>query len=163
MLDVFNEDDYNIETDGSIKNVNGSFMFVPYMEGVNDTVYVKFVEKLLTLDWMHYNLYLVGGILQGWKTTDIDICITGKKTKELPDLMNQARALGPFDMFWVKSLDKIKGDGSRIWKFAKSHDRWTPIAEQWSGKWKKDRLFHMSLKFEVKENREYKKEPLLIN
>ena len=40
---------------------------------------------------MHYNLYLVGGILQGWKTTDIDICITGKKTKELPDLMNHYR------------------------------------------------------------------------
>lgn len=30
MLDVFNEDDYNIETDGSIKNVNGGFVFVPY-------------------------------------------------------------------------------------------------------------------------------------
>ena len=163
MIKVFNEDDYNIEKDGVIRNLDGNFMFIPYMKGINDVVYNKFLEELLKLDWLHYKLYLVGGILEGWNTTDIDICITGKRDKQLPELMNKARKLGPFDMYWVKSLEKIKGNGSRVWKFAKSHDRWGPKADQWSGTWKKDGLFHMSDKFTIKNNREYKKEPLLIN
>ena len=45
MIKVFNEDDYNIEKDGLIKNVDGSFMFIPYMEGINDVVYNKFVSN----------------------------------------------------------------------------------------------------------------------
>ena len=69
---------YNIETDGKIKNVNGQLMFVPYMTGLNDILYKEFIEELLKLDWLHYKLYLVGGILQGWPTTDIDICVIGK-------------------------------------------------------------------------------------
>jgi hypothetical protein len=36
MKTFFNDEDYNIETDGQIKNVNGNFVFIPYMEGLND-------------------------------------------------------------------------------------------------------------------------------
>lgn len=159
----WNEEDYNTITDGAVKNINGSGMFIPYMYGVEDPIYKKYIKELLKLDWLHYKLYLVGGILEGWKTTDIDICVTGKRTLELPKLLNKARALGPLDMYWVKSLKHIKGNGSRVWKFAKSHDRWCNTCQQWSGKWKADGLFHMSMKFPIKENRTYTKEPLLIN
>jgi len=160
MKTFWNEDDYNHETDGRVKGPHG--VFIPYMQGIDDPIYKRYVEEILKLDWLHYDLYLVGGILNGWKTTDIDICVTGKRTKELVALLDICRELGPLDMFWVKSLDKIKGDGSRIWKFAKSYDRLSSNFKPWNGKWKKDGLYHMQLKFNAK-NREYKKEPLLIN
>jgi|TARA_B110000967_G_scaffold64259_1_gene66204 hypothetical protein len=163
MKTFWKEENYNLETDGAVKNVNGSFIFIPYLKGVNDLIYKSYIKELLKFDWKHYKLYLVGGILEGWKTTDIDICVIGKRTKELSDLLNKSRELGPLDMFWVKSLKDVKGNGSRIWKFAKSHDRWSNTQSQWNGKWKKDGLFHMSKKFPIKEGREYKKEPLLLN
>jgi|TARA_B100001769_G_C21839097_1_gene455392 hypothetical protein len=154
---------YNIETDGKIKNVNGQLMFVPYMTGLNDILYKEFIEELLKLDWLHYKLYLVGGILQGWPTTDIDICVIGKRKPELIDLLNKARKIGPLDMYWVKSLKKVQGNGTRVWSFAKSYDRHSVNSKQWIGKWKKDGLYHMTHKFEIKENRNYIKKPLLIN
>jgi hypothetical protein len=163
MKTFFDNNDYNIETDGAIKNVNGAAMFIPFMTSTDDVLYKKYITEILKLDWLHYKLYLVGGILQGWKTTDIDICVTGKKTDKLPILLNKARAIGPFDMYWVKSLKKIKGDKSRVWKFAKAYDKPSNHSQQWNGKWKKDGLFHMSEKFKIKENRLYKKDPLLIN
>lgn len=163
MKQYFNEEDYNLETDGEVKNVNGSAMFVPFMHGLDDKLLKIYIKELLSFDWLHYKLYLVGGIIEGWKTTDIDVCVTGKRTKELPGLLDKARSIGPLDMYWVKSLKKIKGNGSRVWKFAKSHDRYNSHAQPWIGKWKKDGLYHMAYKFPIKENREYKKEPLLIN
>ena len=78
----FKEKDYNLETDGEIKNVNGSAMFVPFMSGVDDDLFKLYLKEILSIDWLHYKLYLVGGILEGWKTTDIDICITGKRDKQ---------------------------------------------------------------------------------
>ena len=122
-----------------------------------------FIKELLKLDWLHYKLYLVGGILEGWQTTDIDICVTGKRQPELVDLLNKSREIGPIDMYWVKSLKEIEGNGSRVWKFAKSHDRYSKNGSPWVGKWKKDGLYHMTHKFEIKENRKYTKKPLLIN
>jgi hypothetical protein len=164
MIKTFwNEEDYNTITDGAVKYINGAGIFIPYMHGIKDDIYKKYIKELLKLDWMHYKLYLVGGVLEGWPTTDIDICVTGKKTPQLPELMLAAKEIGPFDMYWVKSLKRIKGNGTRIWKFAKAHDRWGDVSKPWEGKWKSDGLFHMTFKFPVKENRIYKKEPLLIN
>ena len=159
----WNEEDYNHEKDGKVKNVNGGFMFVPYMCGLEDSIYKKYIKEILKIDWLHYKLYVVGGTLEGWPTTDIDICVTGKRKPELIDLLNEARAIGPIDMYWVKSLKEIEGNGTRVWKFAKSHDRYGPTYPPWVGKWKKDGLYHMSHKFEIKENRKYTKKPLLIN
>jgi len=133
------------------------------MKGINDPIYKEFIEELLQFDWLHYKLYLVGGILEGWPTTDIDICITGKRKPELINLLNKSREIGPFDMYWVKSLKEIEGNGTRVWKFAKSHDRYSNSGLPWVGKWKKDGLYHMTHKFEIKENRKYTKKPLLIN
>ena len=156
-------DSYNVETDGKIKYINGSLVFVPYMKGINDPIYKEFIEELLQFDWLHYKLYLVGGILEGWPTTDIDICITGKRKPELINLLNKSREIGPFDMYWVKSLKGIEGNGTRVWKFAKSHDRYSNYGLPWIGKWKKDGLYHMTHKFKIKENRKYIQKPLLIN
>ena len=90
---------------------------------------------------MHHKLYIVGGILEGWPTTDIDICVTGKIVDQTRDLMLKARELGPLDMYWVKNYDKIfkgKDNGVKVWKFAKAHDRWSETSPQWNGKWNKD-------------------------
>tara|TARA_Y100001937_G_scaffold92460_1_gene125205 strand:+ start:233 stop:736 length:504 start_codon:yes stop_codon:yes gene_type:complete len=167
MIKTFwNEDDYNTLTDGRVKNVNGSGMFIPYMHGLDDPIYKNYIKELLKLDWLHHKLYIVGGILEGWPTTDIDICVTGKAVEQTRDLMLAARAMGPLDMYWVKTYDKIfkgKDNGIKVWKFAKAHDRWSTNGKQWNGEWKKDGLFHMSGLFTVKENKKYTKDALLIN
>ena len=102
-FEELNIDNYNIHSDGELKYIDG-VVFVPWMQGTDDPIYQGCLADLLTLDWTGYKLYLVGGILQGWKTTDIDICITGTVQDNLPDLMKQAEKLGPFDIFYVKSL-----------------------------------------------------------
>lgn len=167
MIKVFwDENKLDVFKDGKVKNVNGSFMFIPYMVGLNDPIYKSYIEELLKLDWLHHKLYIVGGILEGWPTTDIDICVTGKADHRTRELMLQARAMGPFDMYWVKNYDKIfKGvdNGVKVWKWAKAHDRWTEDGRQWNGKWKKDGLFHMSGLYKVKEGRKYTKNAKLIN
>lgn len=99
-------DTYNIHTDGEIKYVNGGMEFVPWMEGVEDDLYKEYLAKILALDWGDYKLYLVGGILEGWKTTDIDLCVTGTIGDDLLDLMEQAHRLGPIDIFYVESAEK---------------------------------------------------------
>ena len=101
------EEDYNVFKDGQVKNVNGGFMFIPWMYGLEDPIYKNYIKELLKLDWQHHKLYVVGGILEGWPTTDIDICVTGKASEKTRELMLQARAMGPFDMYWVKKYDKI--------------------------------------------------------
>tara|TARA_R110001606_G_scaffold5772_1_gene26318 strand:+ start:497 stop:916 length:420 start_codon:yes stop_codon:yes gene_type:complete len=47
------------------------------MKSIDDPVAVKSIKKLLNLDWGHYNLYVVGGLIQGWETKDIDVAVTG--------------------------------------------------------------------------------------
>jgi len=143
----WNDEDYNHEKDGQIKNVNGGFMFVPYMYGLNDDIYKKYIKELLSLNWLHHKLHVVGGIIEGWPTTDIDICVTGKVVDQTRSLMLKAREIGPLE----------------VWKFAKAHDRWTEDGAQWNGQWKKDGLFHMTGLFKIKNNRKYTKNALLIN
>ena len=69
----WNEYEDNLE--GQVKNVNGSFIFIPYMHGLEDPIYKSYIKELLKLDWLHHKLYVVGGILEGWSTTDIDMII----------------------------------------------------------------------------------------
>ena len=121
----------NIETDGEVRYIDGGLGFVPWIEGTEDEIYKGCIEDLLKLDWSGYKLYLVGGLLEGWKTTDIDICITGNIGDDLPVLMEEASKLGPFDIYYVKSLDEIKGNANRIWEFAKHTDRRGSRAPRW--------------------------------
>tara|TARA_R100000278_G_C5409842_1_gene142651 strand:+ start:114 stop:608 length:495 start_codon:yes stop_codon:yes gene_type:complete len=157
-----NIDNYNLDTDGEVRYIDGALRFVPWMEGVEDAMYKECIKDLLALDWSGYQLYLVGGLLEGWKTTDIDICITGNIGDDLPVLMEEASKLGPFDVYYVKSLDEIKGNANRIWEFAKHTDRRGVRAPRWHGQWKSDGLFWMTEKFNDK-GRTYTKEPLALN
>jgi len=157
-----NTKNLNLKTDGEIRYVNGGYTLVPWMESTDDDLYKGCLEDLLKLDWKDYKLYLVGGLLQGWKTTDIDICITGTITNDLPDLMKEASKLGPFDLYYVKSLDEIKDNSSRIWEFAKHDCKAHEGAPRWHGQWKSDGMFWMCEKFDDK-GRDYSKEPLLLN
>jgi len=157
-----NTDNYNTKTDGRIRYIDGGLRFVPWMEGLDDATYQGCIDDLLKMNWAHYKLYLVGGLLQGWKTTDIDICITGEIDENLPVLMKAASELGPFDMYYVKSLDDIKGTGNRIWEFAKHVDRASVNGSRWHGQWKADGMFWMCEKFDPK-GRTYDKEPLALN
>ena len=152
----------NLKTDGEIRYVNGGYTLVPWMESTDDNLYKSCLEDLLKLDWKDYKLYLVGGLLQGWKTTDIDICITGTINSDLPDIMKKASELGPFDLYYVKSLNEIKDNSSRIWEFAKHDCKAHEGAPRWHGQWKSDGLFWMCEKFDPK-GREYTKEPLKLN
>ena len=157
-----NKNDLNLLTDGEVRYIDGALRFVPWLEGIEDTIYKGCVEDLLALDWTGYKLYLVGGLLEGWKTTDIDICITGDIGDNLSTLMEDATKLGPFDVYYVKSLDEIKGNANRIWEFAKHTDRRGVRAPRWHGQWKSDGLFWMTEKFNDK-GRTYTKEPLALN
>jgi len=134
------------------------------MEGLQDLDFKNYVNKLKFMDWLHYKLYIVGGILEGWETKDIDICVKGDRTSELPELLNKARSLGPFDMYWVESLLKTNEGGYSIYKFAKSYDRGHKKALQRKGYWNEGLFWQ---KFEKplhigKSNKVYTKEPLLI-
>tara|TARA_R110002020_G_scaffold74970_2_gene191237 strand:- start:261 stop:755 length:495 start_codon:yes stop_codon:yes gene_type:complete len=154
--------DLNLKTDGETRYVNGGYTFIPWMESTDDNLYKGCLEDLLKLDWDGYELYLVGGLLQGWKTTDIDICITGTIGDDLIPLMEEAAKLGPFDLYYVKSLNEIKDNSSRIWEFAKHDCKAHEGAPRWHGQWKSDGLFWMCEKFDPK-GREYTKEPLKLN
>ena len=157
-----NTDELNIKTDGKVRYVNGGLELVPWIEGTDDPIYTGCLSDLLELDWTGYQLYLVGGVLEGWKTTDIDICITGTVQNNLPSLMEQAEKLGPFDLYYVKSLADIRGTGNRIWEFAKHKDKKGSKTQRWHGQWKSDGLFWMCEKFPDK-GRTYDAQPLLLN
>jgi len=157
-----NIDNYNLDTDGEVRYIDGAIRFVPWMQGTNDPIYQGCLADLLALDWTGYQLYLVGGLLEGWKTTDIDICITGDIGDNLSTLMEDATKLGPFDIYYVKSLDEIRGNANRIWEFAKHIDRRGARAPRWHGQWKSDGLFWMCEKFPDK-GRTYDAQPLLLN
>ena len=45
MIKVFwDENKLDVFKDGKVKNVNGSFMFIPYMIGLNDPIYKSYIE-----------------------------------------------------------------------------------------------------------------------
>jgi len=154
-------DTYNIFTDGQVKYVNGGMEFVPWMEGIDDEKYIEFMNHIMDLDWGDYKLYLVGGILEGWKTTDIDICVTGTIGDDLLGLMEQAHQLGPIDIFYVESAEKIKANKHRVWRFAKCRDL-NSAGGMLRGVWQEDGLFWMTEKFDAK-GRTYTKDPLPLN
>ena len=126
----------------------------------------KIIEELKTLNTYGFKLWLVGGVLEGWDTQDIDICITNStKNIDVFEFMEKARKLGPLDMFYVKdAIPSNWRDNKKILKFAKSYDRGNPRARQRKGEWI-DGLFWMELEFPLhkKEKRIYTKNPLLIH
>ena len=153
------------EKKGGYMRINNEIKFIKYMEGTEDKNYKKYIKKLLKLNWRHYKLYLVGGILEGWKTIDIDIAIIGKKDKYLIPLMEEARILGPFDVSYLKSYEDILNLKSNT--RAKTYDRKNDISEPFKNGewidglyWIKDLDFTANEKYKIKK---HTKKPLLIN
>jgi hypothetical protein len=136
------------------------------MEGLDDPIVKNLINKLKEINWDGFKLYLVGGILEGWRTKDIDICILGNpNATNLFEAMEEARKLGPFDLFYVEVLKSLK-DGPFSIAFAKSYDKVHSKAKQRPGEWK-DGLFWQQLDFPIKKvinsERVYTKPPLLIH
>ncbi len=152
----------NWKTDGEIRRVNGGLTLVPHINGTDDDLYKAIIEEVLALDWKHYKLYLVGGVLEGWQTHDIDICVTGEIDDDLIPLMEAVEKLGCIDIYYVKSYNEIKGGTNRVWEFARPNERRCAGSPRYLGNWRTDGLFWTVHKF--KENgREYTKEPLSLN
>ena len=55
--------------------------------------------------------------------------------------MKQAEKLGPFDLYYVDSLETISDNSTRIWEFAKADCKAHEGAQRWHGQWKSDGLF----------------------
>tara|TARA_R110000822_G_scaffold272022_1_gene394573 strand:+ start:97 stop:519 length:423 start_codon:yes stop_codon:yes gene_type:complete len=76
------------------------------INGIDDPVAKKSIKDLLSLNWGHYNLYIVGGLLQGWKTNDIDIVVTGPILDYINfiNLFNKANKISFIDISYHKKL-----------------------------------------------------------
>ena len=136
------------------------------MIGIKDPLFLDLIKKLKDINWDGFKLYLVGGMLEGWETNDIDICIQGKiNTGQLSSSMEAARKLGPFDLYYVNVL-KSMHTGPYSIRFAKSYDRLGPRATPRQGEWV-DGLFWQELHFPMQKHidkgRVYTKPPLLIH
>mgnify|MGYP003681255031 FL=1 len=140
------------------------------MEEIKDPLAKKLLKEFIKLNWKGFKLYLVGSLVEGWKTKDIDVVITGKgDNKQLFNSMEAARKLGPFDMYYTKNKLVSLKTGPFKMKFAKSYDRvhrWYPRKGEWI-----DGLFWQTLNFPIKHpitgevkhaGKEYTKDPLLI-
>ena len=46
----WNEYEDNLE--GQVKNVNGSFMFIPYMHGLEDPIYKSYIKEFTYFDYI---------------------------------------------------------------------------------------------------------------
>ena len=123
-----------------------------------------YIHKLKAINWKGFKLWLVGGCLEEWDTRDIDICILGElNSKQLFSSIEEARSVGPFDMYYVKELKSLDNGPYSI-SYAKSHDRCCKNANQRPGEWI-DGLFWQQKKFPMDKHkeREYTKKPLLIH
>ena len=140
------------------------------MLGINDKLFQKYIKNLLELDWSNYRLYIVGGILEGWNTNDIDIFIESKykNNLELFYLMARASQLGPFD-FWYTGEDIVDRSQKQNLNYTilagKHYDRKLFNAAQREGYWH-DHLFWSEWTFpldkHIENNRIYTKPPMLI-
>ena len=161
---------------GEYLRIDNKFKFIKYMKGINDKNYKRYIKKILKLDWKHYKLYLVGGILEGWETIDIDIIVIGKKDKYLVPLMKKAKTLGPFDISYklgdhksmVENIEKNLKNHTR----AKTYDRLNSISKPFkNGEWIDDLYWIKNIDFTAREKYKirkkqgavYTKPPLLIN
>ncbi len=162
------------EEQGEWMRIDNKFFFIKYMKGTNDKNYKRYIKKLLNLDWKHYKLYLIGGILEGWETIDIDIIIIGEKDKYLVPLMKKARTLGPFDISYSPGdhksmIENIYFTVSPLKSFsfrAKTYDRLCYKCKPFNGEWIDDLYWTKNIDFTIREKYKTKKntkKPLLIN
>tara|TARA_R110000737_G_scaffold351965_1_gene395937 strand:+ start:414 stop:836 length:423 start_codon:yes stop_codon:yes gene_type:complete len=87
------------------------------IKGINDIVAKNSIKELLNLNWGHYNLYVVGGLIQGWETNDIDIVVTGPILDYINfiNLFNKANEISFIDISYHKKLIGIPlGDCTKM-------------------------------------------------
>tara|TARA_R100000541_G_scaffold41339_1_gene48813 strand:+ start:462 stop:884 length:423 start_codon:yes stop_codon:yes gene_type:complete len=76
------------------------------IKNINDPIAKKSIKELLDLNWDHYNLYIVGGLIQGWETNDIDVVVTGPILDHVNfiNLFNKANKISFIDISYHKKL-----------------------------------------------------------
>jgi|TARA_R110000782_G_C14563212_1_gene386441 hypothetical protein len=139
------------------------------MKGIEDPIAKKSIKKLLDLNWRHYNLYIVGGLIQGWETKDIDIVITGPiiNHNEFVYLISEASKIDFIDVSYQKNhpknligesehIDPITIDVGRLSKPSKKINSYFE-----NGLW--FRIFSYPTLKQIKNKRVYISHPVLIH
>lgn len=75
------------------------------MKGLEDPQFRTYYNEMLQLDWTGLDVWVVGGIVSGWDTSDIDTIILGDRPEaEINALMLQLKQLdGPWSPFYAKN------------------------------------------------------------
>lgn len=138
------------------------------MIGINDIEASYFIKKIHDLNWVGYKVYLVGGIVEGWETRDIDVVIEGPigDGLQLFYLMNRLKSMGPFDIFYSEDGPKIENKNiEHTITRGRGQDRRDYLANKLEGYWENN-IFWVESTFpslkHIEANRIYNKEPLLL-
>jgi len=139
------------------------------MKGIEDPIAKKQVKKLLNLNWGHYNLYLVGGLIQGWETKDIDVAVTGPiiNQDKFIYLIKEASKIDFIDISYRKNMQAsligeaehmkpIRIDVGRLSKPSKQVNSYFE-----NGLW--FRIFSYPMLKQIENKRIYTSQPVLIH
>ena len=130
---------------------------------MNSKLYNKkdFIKYIKDLDWLDFNVYLVGSCLENKIAKDIDLVITGNGDLNLlKSNCKKLKELGPFDIF-IQPNGNLKSwyvEPNQL--FAKTYDRGNPKAKQRKGEWV-DGLFWQTVDKRWIEKNKNKKPKLL--
>ena len=93
------------------------------LEGPDDYMLIKYIDKLKELNWGDYKLFLHGGIVEGWETHDVDSTIIGPRDPQhINYLLDNITRIGfemriyP-DVRWAESLfdwQEYKKNGLKV-------------------------------------------------
>ncbi len=139
------------------------------MKGIDDPVAVKSIKKLLKLDWGHYNLYLVGGLIQGWETKDIDVAVTGPiiNHDKFVELITEASKIYLIDISYQKKIQvNLIGEAEHmkpiridVGRLSKPNKQVNSYFE--NGLW--FRILSYPMLKQIKNKRVYTSQPVLIH
>jgi len=139
------------------------------MKGIDDPVAKKSIEKLLNLNWGHYNLYIVGGLIQGWETKDIDIAVTGPiiNHDKFVELITEASKIDFIDISYQKKIqvnligeaEQMKPIRIDVGRLSKPNKQVNSYFE--NGLW--FRILRYPMLKQIKNKRVYTSQPVLIH
>ena len=76
-----------------------------------DEQFREYYTEALKLDWTGLDLWVVGGIVSGWETQDIDCVIMGDRPEsEINQLMLQLKQCGPFSPYYTRDMRAVTYD-----------------------------------------------------
>jgi hypothetical protein len=139
------------------------------MKGIEDPIAKKQVKKLLNLNWGHYNLYLVGGLIQGWETKDIDVAVTGPiiNQDKFIYLIKEASKIDFIDISYRKNMQaSLIGEAEHmkpvridVGRLSKPNKQVNSYFE--NGLW--FRILSYPMLKQIKNKRVYTSQPVLIH